>query len=1140
MITACFALAVCWSSMVYADDQARLLRFPTIHGDQVVFTYAGDLYTVSARGSVARKLTSDIGFEMLARFSPDGRWLGFTGEYDGSTEIYVMPAEGGVPRRITFTGSLEHDDISDRMGPNNLVMTWRDDKTVIVRTRANSWGHFIGELYAVPIDGGMPEQLPLPRGGWCSYSPDKKQLVYNRVFREFRTWKRYRGGQADDLWIYDFEKKTTTNITNDPACDIFPMWHGDTIYFLSDRDANKRMNLFAYDTKTKAVRQITHYEDFDVKFPSLGDTSIVYENGGFLYRYAMATNRVEQIHVVLHEDLVGGRGGLREVGREVTDYDVSPDGNRAVFVARGDVFTVPARNGNTRNLTHSSGVHERNAAWSPDGRWIAYISDASGEDEIYVMPQDGSGRATQLTRDGDTYRYHLAWSPDSKRILWGDKKQRLQFVEVQSKAVKLVAQATAWEIIDYHWSPDSQWIAYTKPEEQQMPRIHLYSLAAGKSWPATDGWFAAGSPTFSADGKYLFFVSDRTFQPSYGRVEENYTYFDMERIYFVTLAKDTKSPLAPRSDEVQVAKSLSPSSSRPPAALGIAPDEEQLPTASPSRPEDERQPTVDFAAAPKKETVARSESAAARAIDALRNRLFAAVRQPGAVKVDVDGLTSRIGVLPIAPSNYHHLTSVGARLFYLRHGLHDARGRLMAFDLDKRHETELGDVTGYVIAAEGRKMLVHADRAYSIVDLPIARIEIAGRLDLSGMKVDLDRSAEWKQIYTECWRQMRDFVYAPNMQGVDWRKIRERYAQLLPYVNHRVDLTYVIGEMIAELNLGHTYVGGGDYPRPRRIDVGLLGAKIERDAASGNFRIARILRGENWDPHFRSPLTEIGVNVKEGEYIVAVDGRPAKEIKNLFAALVDTAGRQVMLRVNAQPKMEGSRETVVIPVADERPLYYLDWVDRNIERVTKATDGKVAYVHIPNMGADGLNEFVKRFYPQLNKQALIVDVRSNGGGNVSPQIVERLRREMAMITVARNAAARVDPTGTILGPKVMLLDEFSASDGDIVAYRFKKYKLGPVIGKRSWGGVVGIRGSLPLLDGGMLSRPEFSRYDTEGKQWIIEGTGVEPDIVVDNDPAREFAGIDDQLERGIEVIKKLLAEHPVHLPPPPPFPDKSK
>ena len=509
-----------------------------------------------ARGGVARKLTSDIGYEMLARFSPDGRWLAFTGEYDGSTEVYVMPAEGGVPRRITFTGGLEHDDISDRNGPNNLVMTWRDNKTVIVRTRANSWVHFVGELYAVPIDGGLPEQLPLPRGGWCSYSPDKKQLVYNRVFREFRTWKRYRGGQADDLWIYDFEKKTITNITNDPACDIMPMWHGDTIYFLSDRDANKRMNLFAYDLKTKATRQITHYQDFNVKFPSLGDTSVVFENGGFLYRYEMATGRVEQIHVVLHEDMAGSRGGLRKVGREVTDYDVSPDGNRAVFVARGDIFTVPARHGNTRNLTHTSGVHERSAVWSPDGRWIAYVSDASDEDEIYVVPQDGSGPARQLTHGGDTYLYHLVWSPDSKRILWGDKKQRLRYVEASSKVVTLVAQATAWEILDYHWSPDSQWIAYTKPEERQMPRIYLYSLAANKSWPATDGWFASGSPTFSADGKYLFFISDRSFQPSYGRVEENYTYFDMGRIHFVTLAKDTKSPVAPNSDEVGIGKAV--------------------------------------------------------------------------------------------------------------------------------------------------------------------------------------------------------------------------------------------------------------------------------------------------------------------------------------------------------------------------------------------------------------------------------------------------------------------------------------------------------------------------------------------------------------------------------------------------------
>jgi tricorn protease len=1079
IVAGCLAFLLGWSIAGRAEE-ARLLRFPAIYGEQIVFTYAGDLYNVPSAGGVARKLTSDAGFEMFARFSPDGKWLAFTGQYDGNTEVYLMPAAGGVPKRLTYTANLDRDDVSDRMGPNNIVLTWRDEKTIVFRSRAASWNDFVGQLYLVSIDGGLPEQLPLPRGGWCCYSPDKRQLAYNRIFREFRTWKRYRGGQADDIWIYDFAAKTTTNITCNPASDLFPMWQGERIYFLSDRDENKRMNLFCYDLKTKATRQLTRFKDYDVKFPSLGPGAIVFENGGYLYRFDLKTEGAAKVPVYIHEDLAGGRGGWRDVSKEITSYEIAPDGSRALVGARGDVFTVPAKYGNTRNLTQTSGVHERNAVWSPDGKWIAYVGDATGEDEIYIMPQDGSEGAAQLTRGGDTYKYHLAWSPDGKRLLWSDKKQRLQCVDVQSRVVTLVAQATAWEISHYQWSPDGQWIVYVKPEARQMPKIYLFSPAAKRAWPVTDGWFASGEPAFSADGKYLFFVSQRSYHPRESHVEKNFAYFDMEKIFFVTLAKETKSLFAPKSDEVEMSKEEK--AGKPPAE-GY-----------------------------KKVTV----------------------------KVDVDGLGDRIGVLPVAPSSYDRLTSIGQRLYYCRQGLTDPKAKLLVYDFEKRKETELGEVAGYKISADGKKMLVRADGSLAIVDLPADKLEIKEHLDLGNMKVALDRREEWKQIYGECWRQMRDFVYAPNMQGVDWPKIRALYEPLLSSVNHRADLTYVIGEMIGELNLGHAYVGGGDYPRPHRIPTGLLGARIQRDGGSGYFRIQRILKGQNWDPRLRSPLTEIGVNVKEGDYILAVDGKPADRMPNLYAALVDTVEKQVTLRVNSRPEVKGSRQTVVVPIGDERPLYYLNWVLRNIERVSQATGGKVAYVHVPNMMSEGLNEFAKFYYPQTHKEGLIVDVRGNAGGNVSPEIIERLRRQLAMITVARNAAIDTDPTGMILGPKVMLLDEFSASDGDIVADRFQHYKLGPVVGKRSWGGVVGIRESLPLLDGGYLFRPEFSRYDVEGKRWIIEGHGVEPDIVVDNDPAREFAGIDDQLERAIEVIKRALNEHPVRLPSPPPYPDKSK
>lgn len=1068
--------------------ETKLLRFPAIHADQVVFSHAGDLYTVPTAGGVARRMTSDVGQEICPRFSPDGKWIAFTGQYDGNTEVYVMPAEGGEPRRITYTATLERDDVSDRMGPNNLVMTWRDNETVVFRSRRTDWNPFKGQLYLAKLSGGIPEQLPLPRGGWCSFSPDGSQLAYNRNFREFRTWKRYRGGQADEVWLYDFKTRETKRLTTDPAQDLFPMWHGDRIYFVSERDERRQANLHVLDLKTQQVRPLTLFTEFAVKFPSLGDQAIVFENGGELYRFDLASEQITKIPVEIHEDFAVGRDAFRDVSRNVSRSDISPDGQRAVLGARGEIFTVPAKYGPTRNLTQTPGVHERNPAWSPDGKWIAYVSDASGEDEIWIRPQDNSSPPTQLTTKADTYKYHLGWSPDSKRIAWSDKLNRLQYLDVESRAVTLVDTGD-WEIVDWNWSPDSQWLAYVRPESRKFSSIQVYSLATQEKAAATDGWFEASAPEFSADGRLLFFVSERTFNPTYSETEWNHAYSDMANIYFVTLTKDAKSPLAPKSDEVKI----------------------QADAAADPKP---ATPT-DASAEPKKEGAKKDEP------------------KKVVVKVDPEGLPGRIAVLPLPAGNYQHLTSVGEKLFYRR------KGKLHVFEFDKPKETEIGDFN-YSISADRKKMLIQSGSDFAIIDLPSGKAELGDRkLNLSDLRVRVDRRAEWNQIYAECWRQMRDFVFDPHLHGVDWEAMRKRYEPLLSHVHDRTDLTYLIGELVGELNIGHAYVGGGDYRKAERVGLGLLGARLSRHT-NGFYRVDEILPGHNWDKRYRSPLTEIGVNVKAGDFIVAVDGQPTDQLNDLHTALVGRADRQVTLRVNAEPKTEGARNEVVIPTADEQPLYYLKWVLGNIEKVTRASDGKIGYVHVPDMGVPGLNEFAKFYYPQLHKQALVVDCRGNGGGNVSPMIIERLRREPAMWTVARNGLVNVDPSGQVLGPKVLLIDPFSASDGDIVAYRFRKHRLGPIIGMRSWGGVVGIRGSLPLLDGGYLNRPEFSRFDLEAKEWIMEGTGVTPDIEVDNDPAREFAGLDEQLERAIAELQAALAKNPVVIPPPPPYPDKSK
>jgi len=992
-----FVLMIFSLSSAFAIQEARVLRTPAIHGDQIVFTYAGDLYSVPSEGGVARRLTSHKGFEIFPRYSHDGKYIAFTGEYDGSREVFIIPREGGVPKRLTYTAALGRDDVSDRMGPNNIVMGWKhDNSSIIFRSRMREWNSFNGQLYLTSLKGDYPVQIPLPRGGFCSFSPDDKKLAYNRIFREFRTWKRYRGGMADDIWVYDFASKKVTNITNNPAQDIIPMWKDQRIYFLSDRNENKKMNLFVYDTQKKNTLKLTDFKDYDIKFPSLGDKAIVFENGGFIYKYDLANTEITKVPIRIANDMNSSRTKLVKTGSLVSNYEISPDGKRALFGARGDVFTVPAKYGNTRNLTNTSGIHERNSKWSPDGQWIAYISDAGGEDEIYITAQDGTGKPVQITSEGDTYKYQIYWSPDSKKLLWGDKKLRLNYIDIKSKKIVVVDKAEAWEITDYSWSSDSNWITYARQEKDVMQKVYLYSLKTKKNQAVTDGWYSSYSPVFHSEGKYLFFVSDRNFNPIYSSTEWNHAYGSMARIYFVTLNKEVESPFKPKSDEVSVKKG-------------------EAEKAGPKKDK-------------KAEDKAKDEENAKASKEPLR--------------IDLDGIKSRIMRLPVEVARYGNLASVKDTLYYMKMGDKDRKQSFKMYDLKAQKETDLGEIGGYEVSFDQKKMLVSQNKSYAIIDLPKGMIKLSEKLDLSRMEVQVDLNKEWNQIFNESWRQMKYFFYAPNMHGVDWDLMKKRYQPLARAVNHRADLTYVIGEMISELSVGHTYVGGGDMPRVQRIPVGLLGAILKRCEKTGYYKIKKLYRSENWNPGLKSPLTEVGVSAQEGDYLIAINGTPTNTMNNPFKALLNTVGKQVSLKINSKPEEKGSREVVVIPIRDEGPLAYYTWVQENIEKVNKATKGKVGYIHVPDMGVHGLNEFVKLFYPQLRKKALIIDVRGNGGGNVSPMLIERLRREVAMIDMSRNTVPGPDPGEMLMGPKVCLLDEFSASDGDLFPYRFKKYKMG--------------------------------------------------------------------------------------------------
>jgi len=1089
--------------LLMAQDESRLLRFPAIHGNQVVFTYSGDLYTVDKAGGLARKLTSDEnGYEMFARFSPDGKNIAFTGQYDGNTEVYLIPAEGGVPKRLTYTATLGRDDISDRMGPNNIVMTWRDNENIVFRSRKQTFNDFKGQLFLTSIHGGMAEELPLPCGGFCSYAPDNSKLAYNRVFREFRTWKYYKGGMADDIWIYDFKTRQTEQITSNIFQDMFPMWHGDKIYFLSERE--RPTNLYSYDLKTKETKKLTDFKEFDIKFPSLGDNAIVFENGGYIYTYNFTTQAAEKITIRIASDFNTGRSQIKDASKFINTLSLSPDGKRIAVGARGDVWTVPAKTGITRNLTNSPGVHDRDVAWSPDGLFISFISDRTGEDEIYIQKQDGSSEPLQITKNADTYKYSVAWSPDSKKILWADKMLRLQYVDVDSRAVSLVDKATSSEFHDYSWSPDSKWIVYTFPSRRETSRIFLYELASKTKTAATDTWYDADGANFSSDGKYIVFTSNRDFNPTYSWTEWNHSYTDMTKVYMIALAKATPNPFAPVDDEV-----------------GVKTGNDLSETAGKSGNTANHQGKKND----RKDEGAKSDSASNKNV---------------VVTVDRDGIIDRILALPIEAGSYFNVNCIGDNVYYIKGGRPGRPAGLMTFNLKDRKESNLGEYGIFEISADNSRMLIGEQNKYAVIDLPrVGKIEVKDWIDLSNMKVMVDLKAEWAQIYHESWRQMKYFLYAPNMQGVNWENIQKKYEPLLPYVNNRNDLNYIIGEMIGEISIGHSYVGGGDKPAPVRIKMGLLGAKIVRDE-SGYYKIVKILKGENWRQEARSPLTEVGVDAKEGDFIIAVNGKSTKEMNDISEAMVNKADIQVELTLNTTPSEAGARKVIVVPTDTEAGLYYYNWVQNNIKKVSDATNGEVGYIHIPDMGVEGLNEFVKHFYPQLSRRALIIDDRGNGGGNVSPMIIERLNREMTMISMARNTEGAPGRLEMQWGPKCVLIDCYSASDGDLFPYQFKKLKIGKAIGKRTWGGVVGIRGTLPFIDGGMMMRPEFAPYDTEGKTWIIEGHGVDPDIEVDNDPAKEYAGEDQQLNRAVEQMKEELKSWPKELPTMPPFPDRTK
>ncbi|MEP6707971.1 MAG: PDZ domain-containing protein, partial [Pyrinomonadaceae bacterium] len=988
-----------------AYSQTKLLRFPDLSGDKVVFTYAGDLWTAPASGGAAIRLTSHPGIEVFGKFSPDGRWIAFTGQYDGDEQVYVVSSAGGVPRQLTFYPAK--GPLAPRWGWDNQVYGWsRDGRRIIFRSLRDSWALPIARLYSVSVEGGAAEALPMPEAGSGDFSPDGSQIVYSPQSRDFRSEKRYGGGQANSLYIFDLKSYATKKITEGPRPTRDPMWVGDTIYFDSDRDGH--FNLYAYDVPTGKTTQVTNNKVWDVRWPSSDNEGrVVYELNGELQVLDTKNRRNNSIAINVPDEGLARRPSRISAANQIESIALSPKGERALFVARGDVFTAPIEKGPTRNLTHSSGAHDKWASWSPDGARIAFISDMSGEEELYIMPQDGLKPAEQITRGGagsprgqpaggagSAMRYQPEWAPDGNRIAFGDKDGKVYVVTLADRRIVEIADSPHGQIRDYTWSPRSNFLAFTMNDSpQRFSSIYIWSAADGTLRRLTDNMFNATSPAWDPQGNYLYFLSDREFAPQISQIEFNYATSRTSYIYAMALRKDVKHPFPAESDEVTVSK---PDES--PKPKGMPPGEEPKPPAKDIDKELKKEPA---------ETPTPSPTPSPQTPPA-EPRPDAAPKPPATMTIDFDGISGRVARVPVGADNYgglsaktgHLLYATGSAFYYGRPGDRPTVLKIFAFK-DRKETTIAEDIRGYTLSDDGSKVLVAQGPGYNLYDATPLGDKTRKPVSTAGLAVDRIPQEEWNQIFNEVWRRYRDWFYVPNMHGYDWVAIREQYKPLLQYVAHRSDLNYVISEMIAELTIQHAYIEGGDFQIPPRPRSGLPGARFELDKQSGRYRIAKIFQGQNEEDIYRSPLTEIGVDVKVGDYVLAIDGEELKGTDDPYRLLRNKADNPVSLTINKTPSFEGTRIVSYRPITDEEKLVYLDWVNINRRKVDEATGGRVGYIHIPDMGNNGIREFIKWYYPQIRKEGLVVDVRANGGGNISRMIIERLRRKLLGLNYAR-------------------------------------------------------------------------------------------------------------------------------------------
>lgn len=1106
-----------------APGSLHLLQKPAMNKTLIVFAYAGDLWSVPRTGGTAQRITNGQGFETDAAFSPDGNTIAFSGEYDGNTDVFTVPVEGGVPKRLTY-----HPD-ADR------VVGWTPDgKRILFRSNRLSQSRYT-QLFTVSSEGGMPEVLPLPMACTGTYSPDGKGMVYAPLdggqfapgFTNFVAWKRYRGGEASYLWLVNFADLTTTKLPRTDSNDIDPMWIGDKVYFLSDRGGP--MTLFRYDPQTKKVDELIHNTGKDIVSASAGPGGIVYEQFGQIHIFDIASGREHPVSIEITADLSEVRPRFQNVAREIRDAHISPTGVRAVFEAHGEVLTAPAEKGDIRNLTHTPGVMERSPVWSPDGRSIAYFSDESGEYALHIKPQDGEAEARKFALNGHSaFYFNPKWSPDSKHIAFNDNQLNIWDLEVASGKLTKVDTDYFYEMErDFSWSGDSKWITFARSLPNRQHAVFVYSLETGKSTQVTDGMSDARHPVFDRDGQYLYFTASTNYGPTSSGLDMTSDEHEVtNNVYLAVLPNNIASPLAPESDEEKPADAAS-------AANGSAAGE----------------------------GAQAAEGGVGRGGRGGRGGAGAAANTPPKpVRIDFDKLQRRIVALPLPARNYMGLATGRAGILYLLEaGAAGGRGAggggttLTRYDLKTRKSESLATgVASFDISANGDKMLLRvglggggrggrgaaagapAGPQYVIVSANAPLKPGEGALKLADVEINVDPIAEWKQMYHEVWRIERSYFYDPNLHGVNVADAEKEYEKYLDSLSSRNDLNYILHDMLSEMTVGHLRGGGGNIPTAKTVPGGLLGADFAIE--NGRYRIKKIYSGESWNPQLQGPLAAPGLNVSEGDYILGIDGEELKATDDIYRLLENTSGKHTLVKIATDASGAGAREITVIPIANEQQLRHAAWVEDNRRKVDELSGGKLAYVYMPDTGQGGLTSFTRYYFAQVDKQGVVLDERFNSGGQVADYVIEVLNRNLLGWWSPRYGAIYRSPAAAVLGPKVMIINEMAGSGGDAMPWMFHHTNTGTLVGKRTWGGLVGISQYPNLMDGGTVTSPNFGFFNPEG-QWDVENKGVKPDIEVEMDPKAVYEGHDPQLERAVAVALEQLKAHPVPEPHRPTYPN---